>query len=212
MELKIAKDLKKYERKDEMKKEEFLSLGISEELADKAAKASEKELEGYVPKHQFEELETENTNLKETAKENEKSLENLKSTVGSQEELTTQIQKMQEEAKETEKKHKEELEELRMMNAIKLAIAGKTQDEELVAGLIDRKKLFLGDDGKISGLEEQLKTLKESKSFLFKEERTEKPGFHKIGGNPPESGQKTDGRVSMKEAIQAKLQSQTSQN
>lgn len=195
-----------------MKKEDFLSLGISEELADKAAKASAKELEGYVPKHQFEEVEAENKTLKETAKENEKSLENLKSAAGNQEELTAQIQKMQEEAKEAEKKHKEELEEIRMMNAIKLAIAGKTQDEELVAGLIDRKKIILGDDGKVSGLEEQLKALKESKSFLFKEEKAEKPGFHKIGGNPPENSQKTEGRVSMKEAIQAKLQSQTPQN
>lgn len=195
-----------------MKKEEFLSLGISEELADKAAKESAKELEGYVPKHQFEEVEAENKTLKETAKENEKSLENLKSAAGNQEEMTAQIQKMQEEAKEAEQKHKEELEEIRMMNAIKLAIAGKTQDEELVAGLIDRKKLFLGDDGKVSGLEEQLKALKENKSFLFKEEKAEKPGFHKIGGNPPENSQKLESKVSMKEAIQAKLQSQTSQN
>ena len=61
-----------------MNKEAFLSLGISEELADKAAKESAKELEGYVPKHQFEEVEAENKSLKETAKENEKSLENLK--------------------------------------------------------------------------------------------------------------------------------------
>ena len=195
-----------------MKKEEFLFLGISEELADKAAKASAKELEGYVSKHQFEEVEAENKTLKEAAKENEKSLENLKNATGSQEELTAQIQKMQEEAKEAEKKHTEELEEIRMMNAIKLAITGKTQDEELVAGLIDRKKLFLGDDGKVSGLEEQLKALKESKSFLFKEEKAEKPGFHKIGGNPPENSQKLEVKVSMKEAIQAKLQSQTSQN
>lgn len=195
-----------------MNKEAFLSLGISEELADKAAKESAKELEGYVPKHQFEEVEAENKTLKETAKENEKSLENLKNATGNQEELTAQIQKMQEEAKEAEQKHKEELEEIRMMNAIKLAIVGKTQDEELVAGLIDRKKLFLGDDGKVSGLEEQLKALKENKSFLFKEEKTEKPGFHKIGGNPPENSQKVEGKVSMKEAIQAKLQSQTPQN
>ena len=195
-----------------MNKEAFLSLGISEELADKAAKESAKELEGYVPKHQFAEVEAENKPLKETAKENEKSLENLKNATGNQEELTAQIQKMQEEAKEAEQKHKEELEEIRMMNAIKLAIVGKTQDEELVAGLIDRKKLFLGDDGKVSGLEEQLKALKENKSFLFKEEKTEKPGFHKIGGNPPENSQKVEGKVSMKEAIQAKLQSQTPQN
>ena len=37
-----------------MKKEEFIALGISEELAAKAEAASVKELEGYVPKEQLE--------------------------------------------------------------------------------------------------------------------------------------------------------------
>lgn len=191
-----------------MKKEQFIALGISEELAGKAEKESEKELEGYVPKTQYEEMQAENVSLKEAAKENEKSLEKLKSAAGSQEGLKEQIQKMQEEAKEAEKKHEEELKELRMMNAIKLAIAGKTQDADLVAGLIDREKLILSDDGKVSGLEEQIKAIKESKSFLFKEEKPEKPGFRKIGGNPPESNQQAEGRMSIREAIQAKIQAQ----
>lgn len=195
-----------------MKKEQFTALGISEELSEKAAKESEKELEGYVPKTELEEIQAENKSLKETVRENEKSLEIPKNAAGNQEELTAKIQQMQEEAKESEKRHKEEMQEIRMTNAIKLAIAGKTQDEDLVAGLIDRKKLFLGDDGKVSGLDEQIKALKESKSFLFKEENTEKPGFHKIGGNPPENKPQTEGRVSMKEAIQARLQTQTVQN
>ena len=195
-----------------MTKEQFTTLGLSEEQAEKAAAESAKELKGYVPMHRFEEVNTENKSLKEAAKENETALENLKKAAGNQEELTAQIQQMQNEAKEAEQKHMEELKEIRMTNAIRLAIAGKTQDEELVAGLFDRTKLILDDDGKVTGLEEQLKSLRESKSFLFKEEKPGKPGFHKVGGNPPESNNQTEGRVSMKDAIQAKLQSQMPQN
>lgn len=191
-----------------MKKEEFMQLGIPEEQAAKAEQESAKELEGYVPRIELEEAQAENRVLKEAAKENEKSLESLKSAAGGQEELAAQIQQMQEDAKEAEKRHKEELQEIRMLNAIKLAITGKAQDADLVAGLVDRTKLVLGDDGKVSGLEEQIKALKESKSFLFKEEKLEKPGFHKIGGNPQENSQQQDGKVNMEEAIRAGLQAQ----
>ena len=40
-----------------MKKEEFVALGISEELAKKAADASAEELKGFVPKTRFEKIE-----------------------------------------------------------------------------------------------------------------------------------------------------------
>ena len=52
-----------------------------------------------------------------------------------------------------------------------MAVAASAQDSELVAGLLDRNKLILGDDGKITGLDEQVKALKESKPFLFKTEQ-----------------------------------------
>ena len=39
-----------------MKKEEFVALGISEELAKKAADASAEELKGFVPKTRFDEV------------------------------------------------------------------------------------------------------------------------------------------------------------
>lgn len=36
-----------------MKKEEFVTLGITEDMAEKAAEASKKELEGFVPRTRF---------------------------------------------------------------------------------------------------------------------------------------------------------------
>lgn len=153
-----------------MTKEQLTALGISEELAGKAAAQSEEELKGYIAKHQYEEVCTERENLKKTIKENETALEELKKSAGDATSLTEQIQKLQKEAKEKETAYQKEVKELRMNNAIKLALTGKVHDEELTAGLIDKTKLILGEDGTITGLEEQMKVLKESKAFLFKEE------------------------------------------
>jgi len=55
---------------------------------------------------------------------------------------------------------------------------------DLVAGLVDKSKLILSEDGKVTGIEEQLKTLKETKSFLFKQE-IKQP---QIKGSTPLSG------------------------
>lgn len=117
------------------------------------------------------------------------------------------------ENKTTKEKYQADLKELQISNAIKLAIADKAQDVDLVAGLFDKSKLILGDDGKVTGLEEQLKGIQESKAFLFKTEENNNnqtnqnqntPGF-KFGG-PQNTTHKDGERMSMKDAIAAKLQ------
>ena len=46
-----------------MKKEEFVKLGIDEELAKKAEAASQEELKGFIPKARFDEVNIEKKNL-----------------------------------------------------------------------------------------------------------------------------------------------------
>lgn len=95
---------------------------------------------------------------------------------------------------------------MKLTNAIKMAIDSSAQDSDLVAGLVDRKKLILGEDGKVTGLDEQVKALKESKPFLFKQEQkqTERRGFFPLG-NHKDEGSGKEGPLSMKEAIAARL-------
>lgn len=152
-----------------MKKEEFVALGISEELAAKAEAASVKELEGYVPKEQLESANTEKKHLQDDIKARDDQLEELRKSSGDNAELKKQIEELQKANRADAEKHAGEMKELRLTSAIKLAVAGKVHDEDMAAALFDRTRLVLAEDGKVAGLEEQLKAIRESKGFLFKD-------------------------------------------
>lgn len=136
------------------------------------------------------ELETANNAIKER----DTQLEQLKSQTGNAEELKAKIEALQEENKTAKETYEQTLKDTKLNAAIKLAISGKAQDEDLVTGLLDKSKLILGEDGKITGLDEQLKTLQESKSFLFKQEQQST-----VGGFKPTTAF-TDGEKTSMEA------------
>lgn len=195
-----------------MNLEQAKTLGLNDEDAKKVAEASANELKGYIPKSRFDEVNTTKKQLENDIKDRDRQLENLKKSAGDNEELKKQIETLQAENKTTKEKYEADLKELQITNAIKLAIADKAQDVDLVAGLFDKSKLILGDDGKVTGLEEQLKGIQESKAFLFKTEENNNnnqnnqntPGF-KFGGIQ-NTTQNNGERMSMKDAIAAKLQ------
>lgn len=179
-----------------MKKEEFVALGISEELAAKAEQESQKELAGYVPKVELDTLNATKTQLEKDIKTRDKQLEELKKASGSNEELQKQITDLQTENKVAKEKYEEDMKELKLSTAVKLAVGSTAHDAELVDSLLDKTKLILSDDGKVAGLDEQLKTLKTEKSFLFKEENATPGGKSGAagegGGYKPKAGKTND--------------------
>ena len=193
-----------------MTQEQFEALGIEKSLAKKAAEESKKELEGYVKKETFDQTEQEKKQLETSVNDYKTQLDQLKTTAGDNAALTQQIADFQAQIQQKETEHQKEIKDLKLTNAIKLAISSSANDSDLVAGLVDRNKLILGDDGKVTGLEEQVKAIKESKPFLFKPEQKSdgRRGFFNIG---PKEGEGYggngggNGRMSMKEAIAAKL-------
>lgn len=151
-----------------MKKEEFIALGISEELAAKAEAASLKELGGYVEKSKHNEVVEENKTLKASVSDRDKQLETLKASAGDNEELKKQIETMKQQNADQEKAHKAELAQLKLDNAMDAALtAAGAKNGKAVKALIDISKVKLGEDGKLAGWDEQIKAIQKSDAYLF---------------------------------------------
>ncbi len=164
--------IKERKKGEEMKKEEFIALGISEELAAKAEKASQDELKGYVARDRHNEVVEENKTLKQSVSDRDKQLDTLKAANGDNEELKKQIETMKQQNADQEKAHKAELAQLRLDNAIDTAlVAAGAKNSKAVKALIDVSKVKLGEDGKLSGWDEQLTAVQKSDAYLFAEKQ-----------------------------------------
>lgn len=126
----------------------------------------------YVEKTKFEEVKQAKKQLETDVKDRDTQLETLKKSAGDNATLKQQIEQLQNDNKKKDEEYQAELKDLKLTNAIKLAITDSAQDIDLVTGLIDKSKLILSEDGKVTGLDEQVTGLKESKSFLFKSEES----------------------------------------
>lgn len=155
-----------------MRKAEFIALGISEELAVKAEKASLEELKGYVEKAKHDEVVEENKTLKTSVSERDKQLEDLKAASGDNAELKKQIEALQQQNTEQAKAHEAELAQLKLDNAIDAALtAAGAKNTKAVKALLDISKVKLGEDGKLSGWDEQLAAVRKSDAYLFTEKQ-----------------------------------------
>ncbi len=177
-----------------MRKEEFVALGISEELAAKAEKASQDELKGYVEKSRHDEVVGENKTLKTQVTDRDKQLETLKASAGDNEELKQQIEAMKQQNAEQEKAHKAELAQLKLDNAIDTALtAAGAKNTKAVRALLDTSKVKLGEDGELDGWEEQLRAVQKSDPYLFNaQQKYQLRGFQPGASGDNKPGTKVD--------------------
>jgi|SRR5690625_141097 len=189
-----------------MNREFLKEQGLNDEQIEAVMKEHGKTVNST--KEELETVTTERDNLKEQLDDRDTQLANLKKEVKDNEELTNRITDLENENKEQKEQFETKLKDNAITNAIKLALAGKVHDEELAASLIDKEKLVIDGD-KIVGLDEQVEGLKESKSFLFKEEEPNndpKPNFT-LGNHQKGSGTITSDdfkKMSYKERLKLK--------
>lgn len=185
-------------------------LGLAKEAIDKILDENSADI--GKAKGDYDDLKKQLSASESQIKERDKQLEELKKTAGDNAELLKQIADLQVENTAAKEKYEAEMKDLKLSTAIKLAVGESAQDADLVAGLFDRSKLILSDDGKITGLDEQMKTIQESKPFLFKESNPKPTGFRPLGaGHQDPKPTNDDGKVSMKSAIEARIAPQLSQ-
>ena len=126
-----------------MTKETLLGWGLSEEQAKKVLDG----LNGsFVTKVRFDEVNTELTAAKNTIKERDTQLETLKKASGDTKALQDQITQLQADNKKKDDDHAAELKNLRIGNAVELALTGaraknNTAAKALLAGFLEKAEL-----------------------------------------------------------------------
>lgn len=164
----------------------IVALEIAEDKKGEAGNVVKKFLdEAYVPKSQYDNVEEEKKTLQATISERDKQLVELKKNAGDNEDLKKQIRDLQDANKAAKTEYDEKMKDMRLSTAIQIAIAADAQDVGIVSGLFDKSKLILGDDGKVTGLDEQLTALKKDKPFLFKDGKPKGKGYEPNGGGGP---------------------------
>lgn len=166
-----------------MKRKFLEDLGLEKEAIDKIMAENDNDVNAA--KAEYDSMKQERDTMAAQVAERDKQLETLKNSTGDMEALKQQIITLQADNQAAKEKYDADMKELKLSTAIRLALGESAQDSDLVAGLFDKSKLILSDDGKVTGLEEQLKSLKKEKAFLFKEE---KPAQVQIKGGKPAEG------------------------
>jgi len=165
--------------------------GLSEEQITAIVGGVEGNYAGYVPKHRFDEVNEAKKKAETDLKDRDKQLDDLKKTAGDNKELQDQITQLQADNKTAKDKYEADLKDLRLNTALKLALTGQAHDPDIVAGLLDKTKIELDDNGAVKGgLEDQVKSLRESKAFLFVPQQQQAGGGQQQfkGAKPHESG------------------------
>ncbi len=172
-----------------MKREFLESLGLEKEVIDKIMAEHGKSVEAH--KTRVDELKANLDDMKKQLEQRDNDLKQLKKQAEGNEELQTKLADLEKRYKEEKAAYEAKIKETQLNSAIKLAINGKVHDADLVASLLDKDAIELDENGNITkGLDEQLKTLQETKSFLFVPENNHQP---KITGIKPAEGNPTGG-------------------
>lgn len=148
-----------------MKKEQLLELGLTEEVAEKVLEAHKETLKGFIPKERFDSVNETKKQLESDLKERDSQLENLKGI--NAEDLQAEITRLQGENEQAKVEYEAKLHEQAYGFALKEALSGaKVRNHKALEALLNKEDIKL-EEGKLVGLEDQLKALQESDSYLF---------------------------------------------
>lgn len=172
-----------------MERKDLEGFGLDKEAIDKVMALYGKDVTDLKASNQamekkFNDANTELTTVKGTVGGYEKQLKELQAKAGDNDELKSQIAKIQDQAKQAEKAGKETLAKSQKSWAIKLAAtAAGARDAAIVAGLIDPEKVTVDGD-KVVGVKEQIEALKGDHDYLFGSDKPAASATGRPAGNP----------------------------
>lgn len=179
--------------------EQLLKLGLSEDIAKKVIEAHQVAIkDNYVPLTRFNEVNEEKKQYKEQVDNLNKELGKLQKQLEDNQDATQTIEDLQKQIKDKE----EEMIKIRKQNAIKLEVLKANPND--VADILPHLKddtITIAEDGTITGLKEQLESLKENKPYLFKQVEPQGTGGSIGGGEKKKQPAGNDSKTDFIDAI-----------
>lgn len=148
-----------------MTKEELKALGITDE---QVTKILDDQGKNFVTKTQFNTKNEELKHAKEESGEMTKQLEALKKANEGNKDLAAQLEKMKADADARKKEYDASIKQMKVDNAVTMALtAAKAKNGKAARALLDLSNAKIGEDGKVVGLDDQIKKLQKSDAYLF---------------------------------------------
>lgn len=187
-----------------MQREFLKGLGLSDESIDKVMAENGKDVNEV--KAQLNTATSERDSYKSQVEERDAQISQLKASNTENEDLQKQLTDLQSQIQTKDDAAASQLTEAKKEFAVKLALKDSgTVNSDLLFGQVNLENVIVQDDGKLSGLDDQISTFKESMPYLFQsnEQTTPPTGKITVGGNPDPTGAK--GEKSITQKIQERL-------
>lgn len=184
-----------------MKRKFLEDLGLTKEQIDNVMTENGKDIEAEKEKAATTTAELED--VKNQLKEANSTITDLKKNNADNEALQTKVKEYEDTIKNQKADYEAKVRNLTLDSAIEKALSNaNAKHGDLLSSKIDREKLVIGDDGKVTGLDEQIKGLKENYKDLFEE---------KITGIPPANPEGGSGGNNTYEALMANADKMTAE-
>lgn len=159
-----------------MKREFLKELGLEDETIEKVmAEHGKSVAESSKAKEELETLKSENEALKEQITTRDKDLEELKNSAGANQGLTEKYAELEAKYQKEKEDWESNLAEVQKNSALEIALTqNKAKNIKAAKALLNLDELQF-KDGALEGLEEQLKALRESDSYLFESDTPADP-------------------------------------
>ena len=156
-----------------MKKEDFVKLGVDEELAKKLETASLEELKAFIPKTRFDEVNTAKNTAEALVKERDGQIEALKNSNGDVEALKKQIADLQADNKAKADEHAAEIKRMQRESVDnELLSTAKVKNSKAALALLEAIEDGVDIESYKAKRSEQIAALQKSDNYLFEAKET----------------------------------------
>ncbi|MDK7864040.1 phage scaffolding protein [Staphylococcus epidermidis] len=142
---------------------------------------------GMVPRSRLNDKNAEIDELKAEITNRDEQIAKLQDSVKDDSELQKELDEVKNQNAEWQTKYQES----QLNNAVKLAVAKDANNADDILAFINKDELELQDDGNVKGLDKAIESLKESKPYLFVE--------NKPSGRTPDDGKNVNGGLTQEE-------------